>query len=78
MYTGTGPGDDVEKARADAIAIAEKEPFAVIGGPAQSSAVFAGELASRGIVCGPSCTQAVPEDIVEEYAALSVAGPADT
>ena len=33
-YTGTGAGDDVEKARADAIAIAEKEPFAVIGGPA--------------------------------------------
>jgi hypothetical protein len=67
VYTGTGAGDDIEKARADAIAIAEKEPFAVIGGPAQSSAVFAGELASRGIVCGPSCTQAVPEDIVEEY-----------
>jgi hypothetical protein len=66
-YTGTGPGDDPEAAKADAIAIAEKEPFAVIGGPAQSSSVFAAELASRGIVCGPSCTLALPEDIVEEY-----------
>ncbi|MDD9370944.1 MAG: hypothetical protein PV358_12575 [Acidimicrobiales bacterium] len=66
-YMGTGAGDDVEKARADAIAIAEKEPFAVIGGPQQSSAVFAGELASRGIVCGPNCAQAIPEAIVEEY-----------
>ncbi len=55
VYTGTGANDDVEAALADAIAIAEKEPFAVIGGPAQASAVFAGELASRGIVCGPRC-----------------------
>ncbi|HEX5945337.1 MAG TPA: hypothetical protein VFY82_03640 [Acidimicrobiales bacterium] len=67
IFMGTGAGDDVEAARADAITIAEMEPFAVIGGPQQSSAVFAGELASRGIVCGPLCTQAVPEDIVEEY-----------
>jgi hypothetical protein len=66
-YTGTGAGDDPEAAQADAIAIAEKEPFAVIGGPAQSSAVFAAELASRGVVCGPSCTQALPEHIVEDF-----------
>jgi hypothetical protein len=66
-YTGTGAGDDVEAAKADAIAIAEKQPFAVIGGPAQSSSVFAAELAARGIVCGPGCTLALPEDIVEEY-----------
>jgi hypothetical protein len=66
-YTGTGAGDDVEAAKADAIAIAEKEPFAVIGGPAQSSSVFAAELAARDIVCGPGCTLALPEDIVEEY-----------
>ena len=67
VYRGTGAGDDVEAARADAIAIAEMEPFAVIGGPQQSSAVFAGELASRGIVCGPLCAQAIPEGIVEDY-----------
>jgi len=67
-YTGTGAGDDIEKARADAIAIAEMEPFAVIGGPAQASSVFAAELASRGIVCGPGCATAIPEHIVEDNA----------
>jgi hypothetical protein len=66
-YTGTGAGDDVEAAKADAIAIAEMDPFAVVGGPAQSSSVFAAELATRGIICGPNCAQAIPEDIVEEY-----------
>ena len=67
-YTGTGAAADTEAARSDAIAIAEKEPFAVIGGPAQSSAVFAGELAARGIICGPGCAAALNEDIVEELA----------
>ena len=67
VYTGTGANDDAEAALADAIAIAEKEPFAVIGGPAQASAVFAGELASRGIVCGPGCAFTLPEEIVEEF-----------
>ena len=67
VYTGTGANDDAEAALADAIAIAEKEPFAVIGGPAQASAVFAGELASQGIVCGPGCAFTLPEEIVEEF-----------
>ena len=67
VYTGTGANDDIEAARADAIAIAEKEPFAVIGGPPQASAVYAGELASRGIVCGPGCAFTLPEEIVEEF-----------
>jgi hypothetical protein len=66
-YTGTGAGDDVEAARFDAQAIAEMEPFAVVGGPQQSSSVFAAELATNGIICGPNCAQAIPEDIVEEY-----------
>jgi hypothetical protein len=67
-YTGTGAGTDTEAARADAIAIAEMEPFAVIGGPLGSSPVFASELAAREIVCGPGCAAAINEDIVEEYA----------
>ncbi|HEX8803509.1 MAG TPA: hypothetical protein VF743_04935, partial [Acidimicrobiales bacterium] len=67
VYTGTGAGDDIEAARNDAIAIAEKKPFAVIGGPAQASPVFATELASQGIVCGPGCTAAIPEETVDEY-----------
>jgi len=67
-FVGSGASDDVEAARADAIAIAEMEPFAVIGGPAQASSVFAAELASRGIVCGPGCATAIPEHIVEDNA----------
>jgi ABC-type branched-subunit amino acid transport system substrate-binding protein len=67
-FTGTGAGSDTEAARADAIAIAEMEPFAVIGGPTQSSSVFASELAAREIVCGPGCATAVTEELVEEFA----------
>ncbi len=67
-FTGTGAGDDVEAARADAVAIAELEPFAVIGGPAQAGPVFGPEIASAGIVCGPGCALALPNEMVEEYA----------
>jgi hypothetical protein len=66
-YTGTGAGSDLEAAKADAIAISEKQPFAVIGGPAQASPVFAAEIASHGIVCGPGCGVALPQDIVDQY-----------
>ncbi len=68
VFTGTGAGDDAEAARADAIAIAEREPFAVIGGPNQESPVFAAEIASRDIICGPGCALALNDDIVDEYA----------
>jgi hypothetical protein len=66
VYTGTGAGDDVAAAQADAIAIAEKEPFAVIGGPNQAYNVFGAELASRGIICGPTCAIASPESVIED------------
>lgn len=66
-YTGTGAGSDLAAAQADAIAIAEKKPFAVIGGPAQASPVFAAEIASHGIVCGPGCGVALPQEIVDQY-----------
>jgi hypothetical protein len=66
-YTGTGSSDDPEAARADAIAIAEREPFAVLNGPPLATGPFAVELASRGIVCGLSCTGQRPEEVVEEY-----------
>ena len=52
---------------ADAIAIAEREPFAVIGGPLQSGPAFATELAARGVICGPTCATALPESIIDEY-----------
>jgi ABC-type branched-subunit amino acid transport system substrate-binding protein len=66
-YMATGPGDDVETARADAIAIAERHPFAVIGGPTQTGPAFAAELASRGIICGVDCAGSTPEQEVREY-----------
>jgi hypothetical protein len=66
-YIGTGAGDDLEAAKADAIAIAEKEPFMVVGGPQQAAPVFSTELASRQIVCAGLCATAIPEEIVEEY-----------
>jgi hypothetical protein len=66
-FTATGPGDDTGAASNDAIAIAEREPFAVVGGPRQASPTFATELASRGIVCGPTCASSIPEDLVAEY-----------
>jgi DNA-binding SARP family transcriptional activator/ABC-type branched-subunit amino acid transport system substrate-binding protein len=67
-YAATGPGDDLGAARVDAIAIARQEPFAVIGGPAQASSVFASELAARGVICGPTCAASVPEAVVEANA----------
>jgi hypothetical protein len=73
-YVGTGAGDDREAAKADAIAIAEMDPFMVVGGPNQSSAVFAPELASRGIICGPFCSLALPEPLIEEYAPYAFLG----
>jgi hypothetical protein len=66
-YIGTGAGDDLEAAKADAIAIAEKEPFMVVGGPQQAAPVFSTELASRQIVCAGLCATAIPEEIVEEF-----------
>ena len=75
-YIGTGAGDDREAAKADAIAIAEMDPFMVVNGPNQSSAVFAPELASRGIICGPFCSLSLPEPLIEEYAPYAyLAGP---
>jgi ABC-type branched-subunit amino acid transport system substrate-binding protein len=67
VYIGTGAGDDLEAARADAIAIAEKDPFIVVGGPQQAAPVFSTELASRGIVCAGTCATAIPQAILDEY-----------
>jgi hypothetical protein len=69
-FTGSGAPSDAAAARADAIAIAEMEPFAVVGGPLQASPVFASAIASEGIVCGPGCALALNEDIVAEFEPL--------
>jgi len=65
-YTGTGASDDEQAAKADAQAIAEKEPFAVLGGPTQAARVFADELAADGILCIGFCALAIPEEFSKE------------
>ena len=50
FYTGTGPSDDPVAARADAVTIANMEPFAVLGGPVLVPD-FADELAARKVLC---------------------------
>jgi hypothetical protein len=64
-FIGSGASDDRDAAREDARRIAARHPFAVLGGPLQSTAVFAQELAANGVVCGPTCSLAEPEAIVE-------------
>ena len=63
FFDGTGSGADTAAAKSDAIAIAAKKPFAVLGGPAQSTSVFSDELAHRGVICLGTCALAVPQRI---------------
>jgi hypothetical protein len=67
-FAGTGKSDDAERAKADAIAIADMHPFAVIGGPAQSVPTFSAELAHRGVVCMSPCAVALPNAAAEQNA----------
>jgi hypothetical protein len=64
FFLGTGPGSDSAAAKADAIAIADKKPFAVLGGPLQSTTVFGDELAHRGVMCIGTCALAMPEKLI--------------
>jgi len=64
-FEGTGGATDEVAARADAATIAEQyNPFAVLGGPALTSA-FADELAARNILC-ISCTPGQPAEFYSE------------
>jgi ABC-type branched-subunit amino acid transport system substrate-binding protein len=65
FFTGTAAGSDSAAAKADAIAIAEKKPFAVLNGPQQSTSVFSDELAHRGVLCIGTCATAVPEKLID-------------
>lgn len=65
-FNGTGPSEDEVAARADAVTIADMEPFAVLGGPLLTSA-FADELAAREILC-IQCTPSQPHEFYEERA----------
>jgi hypothetical protein len=64
-YEGTGIATDEVAARADAAAIVEKyHPFAVLGGPALTSA-FADELANNKTVC-IGCTPGQPPEFYSD------------
>jgi ABC-type branched-subunit amino acid transport system substrate-binding protein len=65
FFLGTGAGSDTAAAKADAIAIADKKPFAVMGAPLQSTTVFADELAHRGVMCIGTCALAMPQKILD-------------
>jgi hypothetical protein len=66
FYMGTGAADDETAARSDAIAIAEQEPFAVLGGPLQTQAQFSEELAASGVISFPA--QPLPQSVtVDNY-----------
>ncbi len=61
FYESTGLANDEVTARADAVRIAEDfEPFAVLGGPALTSA-FADELTAREVMC-IGCTPGQPPE----------------
>lgn len=66
-YVGTGAPSDEIKAKADAIAIAEMEPFAVLGGPTQA-ATFSEEISARGIMCIGICGLSAPQAFVDDRA----------
>ncbi|MEX1105344.1 MAG: hypothetical protein WEB78_04035 [Ilumatobacteraceae bacterium] len=64
-FEGTGIATDPVAARADAALVAEQyKPFAVLGGPALTSA-FGDELAAKGILC-IGCTPGQPNEFYAE------------
>ncbi|HEY3142317.1 MAG TPA: hypothetical protein VGJ86_14360 [Acidimicrobiales bacterium] len=65
-FIGSGAGDDAEAARADALAIGDMKPFAVIGGPSRQGPVFASALAAEGVICLGTCPVAVPDSIAKD------------
>jgi hypothetical protein len=69
-FVGSGQASDVEAAKADALAIGEKHPFAVVGGPANATQVFGPEIAAQGIVCGPGCSGPAPDEVIADNSPL--------
>jgi hypothetical protein len=67
FFDGTGGPMDEVQARADAKAIADMKPFAVLNGANQTPA-WSNELAANGIVCLGNCSLAVAKQVVEDNA----------
>jgi hypothetical protein len=64
-FPGTGAPDDAITAKADADAIADMHPFAVMSGPTQTPA-WTDELAARHVMCVGNCSLAVPEKTIAD------------
>jgi hypothetical protein len=64
FFDGSGGPQDEVAARADARAIADMKPFAVLNGPNQTP-VFAEDLAAAGIMCLGNCSLAQPNDFIK-------------
>ena len=66
FFDGTGAPSDEVTARADAKAIADMHPFAVLNGASQTPA-WSDELAAHGIMCLGNCSLAVPEAFIKAH-----------
>lgn len=66
-FPGTGSPSDEVTARADANAIADMNPFAVLSGPTQTP-VWTETLGSRNVMCLGNCSLAVPNQTVVDNA----------
>ncbi len=74
-YLGTGGPMDEVAARADAAAIADMHPFAVLSG-ANQTPVWSEEIAARNIMCLGNCSLAVPQQtVVDNSPYLMGVGP---
>jgi Periplasmic binding protein len=66
FFDGTGGPMDEVAARADAKAIADMHPFAVLNGANQTPA-WSDELAAHKIMCLGNCSLAVPESFIKSH-----------
>jgi hypothetical protein len=66
FFDGTGGPMDEVAARADAKAIADMHPFAVLNGANQTPA-WSDELAANHIMCLGNCSLAVPESFLKDH-----------
>ncbi len=67
VVKASGPPADSTAAIADARAVIDKEPFAVVGGPAQANAYWQ-EIAAADIMCMGGCTLAEGWDTIVDAA----------
>lgn len=65
-FDGTGGPMDEVAARADAKAIADLNPFAVLNGANQTPA-WSDELVANGIICLANCSLALPQAFIEAH-----------